>query len=251
MAGLDVDAQWLAEVPLAHRGLHDDVVPENSLAAFAAARDVGVGVELDVRLSADGVPVVVHDETLVRVAGRSDAVAGLTAAELAEVRLAGTEDGVPSLATVLDVMGDRPVMVEVKADGVRPTALEPAVARVLDRHRGPTCVASFNPLSVRWFRRHAPDVARVLTAMPTRVAVGGRQLRLANLAVLGLVEPAAVSYDVTGLDLPAVVRWRERGGVLVTWTVRTHDDLAVARAGADNLIFEFLSVDDVQDDRRG
>lgn len=237
---------WLAEIPLAHRGLHGDGVPENSLAAFAAARDAGVGVELDVRLSADGVPVVVHDRTLERVGGRSDAIADLTAADLADVRLGDTDQGVPSLAAVLKVMGDLPVMVEVKAEGVRTTPLEPAVATVLAGHSGPTCIASFNPLSVRWFRRHAPQVVRVLTAMPTSLVVAGRHLRLANLAVLGLVAPAAISYDLGGLDLPAVGRWREGGGVVVTWTVRTGNDLAAARRGADNIIFEALAVDEVR-----
>lgn len=235
-------AGWLAEVPLAHRGLHGDGVPENSLAAFAAARDAGVGVELDVRLSADGVPVVVHDRTLLRVAGRRDGVAGLTAAELAEVRLGHTDEHVPTLAAALDVLGERPVMVEVKAESVRATSLEPAVAAVVEAHDGPTCVASFSPMSVRWFRRHAPDVVRVLTAMPTVVPLRGRDRRLANLGLLGAVEPAAVSYDVHGLDLPAVRRWRESGRVVITWTVRTEADLVAARAGADNLIFEDLSV---------
>ena len=50
----------------AHRGLHspDKSVPENSLAAFAAAADAGYGMELDVQLSKDGEVVVFHDDTL-------------------------------------------------------------------------------------------------------------------------------------------------------------------------------------------
>lgn len=236
---------WLADVPLAHRGLHDAAVPENSIASFVAARDAGVGVELDVRLSADGVPVVVHDRTLARVASRPAAVADLTADALARVRLGDSDEGVPTLDAVLDVMGDLPVMVEVKAESVRPTALEPAVAAVLAAHTGPACIASFNAMSVRWFRGNAPDLVRVLTAMPTVLPLPGRDRRLANLAVVGLVDPDAVSYHVDGLDLPPVQRWREGGGIVVTWTVRAAEDLATARAGADNVIFESLALDEV------
>lgn len=244
--GSAAGAEWLAEVPLAHRGLHAAGIPENTLAAFAAARDAGVGVELDVRLAADGVPVVFHDRTLDRLVGRAGTVGAHTATDLGRLRVAGTDQGIPTLAAVLDVLGALPVMVEVKSDGLRPTGLEPAVAAVLATHRGPACIASFNPLSVRWFRRHAPAVVRVLTATPTHVQVAGRHLRLANLQLIGLVEPAAVSYDVTGLELAAVRRLRAMGVVVVTWTVRTRDDLAAARAGADNVIFEGLGVDDVR-----
>jgi len=238
-------AGWLAEVPLAHRGLHGDGVPENTLAAFAAARDAGVGVELDVRLAADGVPIVFHDRTLDRLAGRPGPVGVHTSDDLGRLRLAGTDQWVPTLAAVLDVMGALAVMVEVKADGLRPSGLEPAVAAVLAGHRGPTCIASFNPLSVRWFRRHAPTVLRVLTSAPSAIEVAGRHLRLANLQSVGLVDPAAVSYDVGGLDLPAVRRLRAAGMVVVTWTVRTADDLVTARAAADNVIFESVPVADV------
>lgn len=244
-----VDTRWLCDVPLAHRGLHGHGVPENSLAAFAAARDAGVGVELDVRLSADVVPVVFHDRGLGRLAGARGRVATHTATDLAALRLAGTDQGIPSLATTLQVLGDTPVMVEVKADGLRPTSLEPAVAAVLADHPGRACVASFNPLSLRWFRLHAPAVLRVLTASPSSTTLAGRDLRLASLQSTTMVEPVAISYAVAGLDLRAVRQYRERGGTVVTWTVRTLADLVAAREGADNLIFESLSVADVTTNR--
>ena len=81
---------------LAHRGDHRGA-PENSIAALLAAMDVPGcdGVEFDVRASADGVPVLVHDETLARVQGRREAVGELTAAR-ARRRL-----GVPRLDAAL------------------------------------------------------------------------------------------------------------------------------------------------------
>jgi glycerophosphoryl diester phosphodiesterase len=234
--------RWLAEVPLAHRGLHGDGVPENSLAAFAAAAGAGYGVELDVHLSRDGVPVVYHDSSLERLTGRAARLGDLTAAQLAALRLLGTEEHVPTLAEALRVMGTAPVMVELKQDRLRTGPLEAATAAVLDAHAGPTCVASFNPGSVRWFRKHRPEVVRVLTASPlddTDLPVVLRR-RLAALKDLPSVAPAAVSYDLTGLPSAATDAWRERGGVLVTWTVRDADALARARELADNVIFEHV-----------
>jgi len=231
---------WLLEVPLAHRGLHGPGVVENALPAFDAAARAGYGVELDVRLSADGVAVVVHDADLMRVAGRPDLVDGLTAAELAHVRLIDGTLGVPTLAEVLVVMRGLPVMVEIKQHRRLPGALERAVASVVVAHDGPVCIASFHPLSVGWFRRNRPDMVRVLTAwagpeppMPaivSRTVLGPRSL--ARLA------PHAISYDLAGLPNAATDAWRARGGALVTWTVRDDAGLERARRLADNLIFE-------------
>jgi glycerophosphoryl diester phosphodiesterase len=215
-------------------------VPENSLAAFRAAAEAGYGVELDVLLSRDGIPVVHHDATVSRLTGRSGRIRELTAAQLADLRLVGTDEHIPTLAEVLAVLRDVPVMVEVKQGRLRVGGLESATAAVLDDHPGPVCVASFNPASVRWFRTRRPAVVRVLTASP----LDGNSLpavvrrRLAALKDLATVAPAAVSYDLAGLPNPATDAWRELGGAIVTWTVRDAADLAKAHEVADNLIFE-------------
>lgn len=229
-------------MPLAHRGLHGDGVPENSLAAFRAAAAAGYGVELDVLLSRDGVPVVHHDATVTRLTGQPGRIRQLTAAQLADLRLSGTDEHVPTLAEALAVLRDVPVMVEVKQGRLRVGGLESAIAAILDEHAGPVCVASFNPAAVRWFRKRRPEVVRVLTASP----LDGNSLpavvrrRLAALKDLASVAPAAVSYDLTGLPNAATDAWRELGGAIVTWTVRDAADLAKAREVADNLIFEHV-----------
>lgn len=82
-----------------HRGCWS-VAPENSRAAVAAAGHFDM-VEVDVRLSTDGVPFLMHDPTLARTAGRPDAVADLGAAELAGIRLLDSDETVPSLADAL------------------------------------------------------------------------------------------------------------------------------------------------------
>lgn len=234
------DTSWLRDVPLAHRGLHDDGIAENSRSAFVAAVRAGYGVEIDVQLSADGVPVVFHDRSLARLAEREDLVARLSARQLAEVRLSETDDGVPTLAAALDVLRSSPTMVEVKSSRLRPGRLEAAIAGVLDDHPGPVCVASFNPVSLRWFRRARPELPRVLTAMATSVT-GPRSIvarRLAELRDLSSVAPVAVSYALDGLPNPAVDAWRGRGGPVIAWTVTNPAELERANQLADNVIFE-------------
>lgn len=228
---------WLATVPLAHRGLHGPAVPENTLAAFEAARHAGVGIELDARLSADGTPVVFHDRRLDRLTDATGPVEGMSTGRLAAVRVGGSDQGIPTLAAALAAAGDVPVMVEVKSEHARAGLLEPAVAELLADHAGPTCVASFNPTVLRWFLRVRPDVPRVLT-----MAAGSRGRTPAGLRAIRLVRPHALSVDLAALAVPGVVERRAAGVPVVTWTVRSAGQLARARAAADNVIFEDLPV---------
>ena len=77
----------------AHRGLHtqDKSVPENSLAAFAAAAEAGYGIELDVQLSQDGKVVVFHDDMLIRVCGKPGRVDEYPCQELRTFSLCDTQ----------------------------------------------------------------------------------------------------------------------------------------------------------------
>lgn len=99
-----------------HRGA-PAAFPENTLAGFRHALELGVeGIELDVHLSKDGVPVVIHDETVDRTTSGTGAVADFTVEELRALD-AGDGEYVPTLAEVLNLVGDRMhVDIEVKAN---------------------------------------------------------------------------------------------------------------------------------------
>ena len=77
-----MDYQWLFERPIAHRGLHDAELPENSIPAFQKAIDCGFNIEIDVHLTLDGHLVVFHDDNLKRVCGVDKLVKICTLEEL-------------------------------------------------------------------------------------------------------------------------------------------------------------------------
>ena len=146
----------------AHRGLHDNSsdAPENSLLAFQRAVDRGFGIELDVQLSADGVPVIMHDFTLERACGVTGRVDERTLEELRGLRLFSSDQRIPTLAEVLEVAAGRvPLLVEFKVEKTDLSVCR-AAAPMLAESGAVYCIESFNPLVLLWYRRHMPRVMR-------------------------------------------------------------------------------------------
>ncbi len=234
---------WLTALPIAHRGLHGAGAPENSRAAFAAAAAAGYAIELDVQLSADGVPMVFHDDTLDRLTTARGPVAAWRAADLTALGLAGGGETIPTLAAVVGLVGGRvPLLVELKAGG-RPGRLETGVAEILRRPGLACAVQSFNPMTVNWFRRFAPTLTRGQIAMDWRLdddTPRPDRLLLAQMVFNRISRPDFVAYDVRALPCPATERARAQGLPLLAWTVRSAADLRRAARYADNVIFEDL-----------
>ncbi len=227
----------LAEHPIiAHRGASAEA-PENTLEAFdLAVRQGADALELDVRLSADGVPVVLHDPTLDRTCGRPGLVAELTLKQLLEADagagfrspegsrpFAGRGVVIPTLAEVLERFPGLPLLVEIKA----PEA-QHAVADLLERTGAATrtVLASFKPRALEAFRRS-----------PFLVGADRRDaFRLYVLTRLGLSggEPRCLCYAVpwrwkNRIEVPTprfVAAARRHGRPVHVWTV---DDPAIAR----------------------
>ncbi len=145
----------------AHRGLHGDGIPENSLAAFAAAKSAGYGVELDVRLLKDGNLAVLHDSRLMRMTGNEGVVENLTAEDLKNCYLNGTNQTIPLLSQVLELYdGAAPLIVELKSAGDNINLLCENTCRLLDNYNGLYCLESFDPRCVRWLRNNRPHLVR-------------------------------------------------------------------------------------------
>ena len=146
----------------AHRGLHDEKIPENSLSAFELACQSGYGIELDVQLTRDGEVVVFHDDTLLRVCGVEKRVCDCTLEELSAYRLLNTDEKIPTFSEVLALVNGRvPLLVELKGESAS-TALCAPVAELLLAYQGPYCIESFNPMLVGAMKKYLPDAYRGL-----------------------------------------------------------------------------------------
>lgn len=235
---------WLLTTPIAHRGLHDASggVPENSLAAFEAARDAGFPIELDVRALCDGAVAVFHDEDLQRLTGVDAPLAREDSRSIATRRLADTGHGIPLLEQVLDVVaGKVGLVIELKNFGA-PGGLESAVGRALVPYGGPAAVQSFNPNSMAWFARHAPHLPRghLSGGFPGAGLDGALPDSLRQLDTIGISMPHYIGFDIRLLPCGPLACLRRDGTPVVGWTVRSHRDRRAALAHCDNYIFEHI-----------
>lgn len=150
---------------IAHRGASAEQ-PENTLAAFRRALALGVdGIELDVHVTRDGVPVVFHDTGLRRLTGRPGRLTAQTWRDLRPLRILGSTESIPRLAAVLRLTRGRAVVqIELKAGApVAPVVRAVRAARAA----GWVVLASFSAPLLRTAARLAPTMPRMLIAHGT------------------------------------------------------------------------------------
>ncbi|KQT48729.1 glycerophosphodiester phosphodiesterase [Aureimonas sp. Leaf454] len=230
------DLGWLSARPIAHRGLHDGNVHvmENSLSAFRAAMLAGYAIECDVMLSSDRVPVVFHDATLERVTAETGRTVDRSAGELGRLRLGSTDDTVPTVAELLALVGGAvPIVIEMKGSSAEEDRdLFDALSPLVEAYEGPLALMSFDPWLI--------DQALAATDLP--VGLTAESLRSETLAEHRAVFERGcrfVSYNVHHLPNP-FVDWvrQDQGAPVITWTVRTPDDVERTFQHADQMTFE-------------
>lgn len=233
---------------IAHRGFHDNASdrPENTLPAFKKAVEQGYGIELDVQLTKDKVPVVIHDYDLKRVAGVNRRVDECTFEELRQYPLFQSKETVPSLAEVLRLVAEKvPLIIEIKVEWKYRETCE-VVAGCLDYYHGIYCVESFSPLAVGWFKRHRPAVLRGQLATNHR----GEGLKtpwyiervLTNCMLNGFCRPDFIAYNCRFTkSFPVAVLRRFYKCKMAAWTIKSQKELEKHRKQFDVFIFDSFS----------
>ncbi len=226
---------------LAHRGA-SAYAPENTLAAFRLAAELGAdGIELDTKLSRDGVVVVVHDATVDRTTNGSGRVSDLTLAELKRLdagavfgpKFAG--ERIPTLEDVIDAVGDRLLInfelanYASRGDGLELKVVESIVERGLTER---TMVSSFNPLGLRQVKRAAPRVVCGLLTRP------GLKFTLRRLFLAPLIPGLDARHPQhVMIDAAFVRRVHARGQKVNTWTVNDEADMRrMIELGVDSIM---------------
>jgi glycerophosphoryl diester phosphodiesterase len=226
----------------AHRGLHGGSIPENSLAAFALAKEKGYGMELDVQLSKDGEVMVFHDYTLVRMTGTDGKLANYTKQELQSMHLKQSGEVIPTFKQVLELVdGEVPLLVELKGENLD-SSLCQKVAELLKDYKGPYCIESFNPLLIRKIQQFLPDA--YIGQLYTNVVRDKKKKSALNilLTIMGfnfLARPDFIAYNIEDRNsFPVKLTTKFYHAPKFVWTVKNDEELADAHAHGECPIFE-------------
>lgn len=235
---MDIRKSWLVAKPIAHRGLHNADLPENSLGAFENAIENGYSIELDVRTIDDGTVIVFHDNSLCRLTNSDGYACNLNINTLKDYNLLNTEYKIPTFEKVLEYVNGRvPILIETKNEG-KVGELESKVVEMLKNYKGDIAVQSFNPMSMGYFRENAPHILRgQLASYFTKSEVSGgfkryflKRLKLNNISV-----PDFISYNAEYLPNKYVTRTKLP---VLAWTIRSNADMERVLPHCDNIIFE-------------
>ena len=228
----------------AHRGLHDNRsdAPENSMAAFRKAVDAGYGMELDVHVTKDSIPVIFHDSRLERMCGVDGEIGDYTFEELQQFTLADSEEHIPRLEDLLLMVDGRvPLIIEIKSDNTDVSCCD-VIDRLLRDYSGEYCIESFNPLVLFWYRIHRNEVVRGQLA--TDFSKDGEyndfiSFFMTHLMFNFLTKPDFIAYNHKFMEEPGrrICRKLYRNPA-AAWTIRSFEELEKVREEYDVFIFE-------------
>jgi glycerophosphoryl diester phosphodiesterase len=218
---------------IAHRGASKEA-PENTLAAFARALELGAdGIELDVHRTADDVIVVHHDPVPRPASGESGLAwkpfSAMTAAEVKRLR-AGGDQPIPTLNDVLDLVGDRAtIFCELKGAGVVELA-----APLLLRHQGPSAMHSFDHRVVQ----RAADLAQ---RIPRGILLSSRLVDTPH--ALATANASTLWAHREHVDAALVEEVHLCGKTVIVWTANDPLDITrLAALGVDGICSDDVAI---------
>lgn len=238
------DTSLFKKIYFAHRGLHDNATdaPENSMAAFRKAVEAGFGMELDVHVTKDGVPVIFHDFTLERICGDKAKIEECTYEELQRFTLCNSNEKIPRFEDLLTMIAGRvPLIVEIKSENVN-VSFCARIDKLLRAYSGEYCIESFNPMVLWWFRRHHNGVIRGQLSSNFRKDGGYTQVMyflMEHLLLNFLTKPDFIAYNHKFYKEPGRrICHRLYSRPAAAWTIQNQQDLEAMRRNFDVFIFD-------------
>ena len=233
------EVKFLTKNLIAHRGVHDKNIPENSIEAFKIAISNKYIIELDLHILKDNKIIVFHDDNLYRMTGIRKKVKECTYEEIKELKLNNTESRIPLFKDVLNLVdGKVPILIELKTDN-KVGKLEKELTKLLTGYKGEYAIQSFNPLSIFYFKNYYPNIIRgqLSCAFKEEKMNFFSRYVLKNLCFNFLTKPDFVSYDIHDISKKEVEKLREKY-LMLGWTVKTKKEFEETKKYFDNIICE-------------
>lgn len=233
------DTKWIVNGLFAHRGLHNDTYPENTLGAFKHAVDKNYDIECDIQLTLDEKIVVFHDKNLKRLCNVDRILEECTYEELQQCRIKNTNETIPLLSELFNMLPDTTkLLIEFKPSKRH----EKLVAMFLDYMKdipNTYAIHSFDPRVVFDFKVQAPEVIRGVISENFKFKQYGIQGKIAGHLLLNRkVKPDFINYGIKDLPRRKLDRLRKKGMIIISYTARSQSDLDFVRSKYDNAVFE-------------
>ena len=215
----------LENIIIAHRGNHNDLIPENSLKAFKTSVKENRPIELDVQLTKDNILVVFHDYNLFRMTEKNLFVQDLTYEQLEQFNLLNSEEKIPTLKEVLKLVNGKVLLdIEIKntkrIDDTCKVLLED-----LKNYPNNYLIKSFNPLIVLWFKKNAPLIPRglLLTENYSKNKLISSLLK-SNL-MIRLCRPDFLAISKKMFKQKKWQKYIEKMPILI-WTIKSREEIS-------------------------
>ena len=143
---------------IAHRGVHNSQITENSLPAFVKSVDKNYIIELDIHILTDNTIVVYHDHNLKKLTGVNKVIETLSYTQLSKIKI-NKKYTIPTLEQVIHIVdGKVPILIEIK-DVDNNSNLEEELVKILDNYKGEFAIQSMNPFVIDWFNKNRKGYA--------------------------------------------------------------------------------------------
>lgn len=236
---------WLSKQPIAHRGLHNKIIPENSLQSFENAIAFKYAIELDIRISADGDVFVFHDKNLKRMTGFDKEIESTSTNIINKLKLSNTLESIPLLSTALEFINNQtPVLIELKNDA-NSGLIESTVNSIINNYNGNLAVQSFNKHSVSWFKQNKSKflIGQVLSKHNNYKDIVENAINIYSSNRQNFNLPDFYAYDLRLLPCKYADRLKNEFSVpIISWTIFNKQNKVRAYKYADNIIFENLNL---------
>ena len=231
--------------PIAHRGLHNikNKIAENSIESFLLAIDKGYNIEIDIRMTADGEIVVVHDNDLERLLGIDKNVNAVTYSEIKDIKLLGSDSTIPKLSEVLAAIDGRTgILIEIKSAFPYKEYVD-KIVDILKDYKGDYALQSFSPFIMNYI--HKKGVTAPLGVLNGRMKGSLPPVVRLFIEYFFFVSfrPHFIAYEISSFPHKAVDKLRNKGVKIISWTINSIDKLTKAREHSDNFIFELINID--------
>ena len=208
---------------IAHRGIHNEAIPENSMKAFSLALKKNIPIEFDVHILKDKNIVVFHDDNLKRMTNKDKFIKECTYEEIKDLKLKNTDEKIPLLKDVLKLVDGKVLLdIELKMD-VTDHSLEDGLIEILKDYNGEVILKSFDYRKVKYLKKHTNYKIGLLIKRMS----GFKDFIIRNINFNIIIKPDFLACNKNMLDCKSVKTFKKD---IYIWTIKNKDELKIYKS---------------------